>query len=149
MKIAHTNQHPALLKLLLGVLIATCGFTVAANAQPSFAGKFTLPYEVHWGQAVLPAGVYSIRMNSMSALPEVSSASGSRKVYTLPPVIADGEKGGTYLTITTQGNEHTVRSLNLPQLGKVVIFAPLTKSERESLAKAGQINNLPVVSAKK
>jgi hypothetical protein len=149
MKIAHTNQHPTLLKLLLGVLITTCGFTVAANAQPSFAGKFTLPYEVHWGQAVLPAGEYSIRMNSMSALPEVSSASGSRKVYTLPPVIADGERGGTYLTITTQGNEHTVRSLNLPQLGKVVIFKPLTKSERESLAKAGQINNLPVVSAKK
>jgi hypothetical protein len=38
------------------VLIATCVFTTAANALPIFAGKFTVHYEVHWGQAVLPAG---------------------------------------------------------------------------------------------
>ena len=55
MKINHVT-NPASLGLLLGVLIATFVFTAAANAQPSFAGKFTLPYEVRWGQAVLPAG---------------------------------------------------------------------------------------------
>jgi hypothetical protein len=149
MKIVHTNQHPTVLKLFLGVLIATCVFTVAANAQPSFAGKFTLPYEVHWGQAVLPAGEYSIRMDPMSTGPVVSSASGSRTVFPAPLSIADGQRGDAHLTIMTQGDERIVRSLNLPELGKAVIFAPLTKSERESLAKGGQINTLPVVSSKK
>jgi hypothetical protein len=47
------------------------------------------------------------------------------------------------------GTERTVRSLNLPQLGKSVIFAPLTKSDREELAKAGKSITVPVVTAKK
>src|SRR5579872_6108094 len=144
MKIAHTTQPPTFLKLFLGVLIASCVFTVAANAQPIYVGKFTLPYEVHWGQAVLPAGDYSIRMDSVAARPVISSASGNKAVFTEPPIFADSEKGGTYLTITAQGNERRVRSLNVPALGKSVIFAPLTKSQREILAKAGRINTLPV-----
>lgn len=140
---------PTSLKLLLGVLITTCVFTAAANAQPSFAGKFTLPHEVRWGQAVLPAGEYFIRMDSTAAPAMISSASGSMAVYTESPISADNERGGTYLTIMTQGNERRVRSLNLPQLGKLVVFAPLTKSEREELTKAGQINTVPVLTAKK
>lgn len=149
MKIVRRIQHPALLKLLLGVLIASCVFTAAANAQPTFAGKFTLSHEVRWGQAVLPAGEYSIRMDSMAANPVIRSAGSSRTVYAPVPTLADSEKGDTYLTITLQGNERQVRSLNLPQLGKTVIFAPLTKTEREILAKAGQITTVPVVTAKK
>jgi hypothetical protein len=148
-KIKHATKYPTSLKLLLGVLIATSVFTAAANAQPSFAGKFTLPYEVHWGLAVLPAGDYSIRMDSATAPAMISSASGSMAVYTESPIIADNERGGTYLTITTQGNERRVRSLNLSRLKKLVVFAPLTKTEREVLAKAGQINTVPVVTAKK
>lgn len=150
MKIVHRTQHPTFLRLLLGALIATCAFTVAANAQPRYLGKFTLPYEVHWGQAVLPAGKYFIRMDSAAARPVVSSANGDRTVFTEAAIIADMEKGGgTYLTITAQGNERRVRSLNSPELRKSVIFAPLTKTEREVLAKAGQISTVPVVSAQK
>ena len=138
------------LKLLLAAAITTCGFTAAANAHPGFAGKFTLPFEVHWGKAVLPAGDYVIRMDSTSAPATISSASGSQAmVYTEFPTIADSLKGGTYLTITTQGNESTVRSLNEPGVGKLVIFSPLTKSEREILAKAGRIQTVPVIIARK
>lgn len=133
--------------MLFGVLIGTCVFAMAANAQPTFAGKFTLPYEVHWGQAVLAAGQYSIRMNSVAGPAMVTSADGSRTVYTQFPTIADSDKGGTCLTITNLGNERKVRSLNLPELGKLVIFAPLTRSEREEIAKAGQTNTVPIVTA--
>ena len=149
MKMVNSTQIRISLKLLVAVVIATCIFTAVANAHPSFAGKFTLPYEVHWGQAVLPAGEYSIRMDSTASPAVISSASGSMAAFTEPPILADNERGGTYLTITTRGNEHRVRSLNLPKLGKSVIFAPLTKSEREVLAKAGQIESVPVVTAKK
>jgi hypothetical protein len=143
------NLHRTSLAILFGVLIGTCVFAVAANAQPSFAGKFTLPYEVHWGQAVLAAGQYSIRMNSVAGPAMVTSADGSRTVYTQFPTIADSDKGGTRLTITNLGNERKVRSLNLPALGKLVIFAPLTQSEREEIAKAGQTIAVPVVTAEK
>jgi hypothetical protein len=148
MKILNTARHLTLVKMLLGALIATCVFTGAANAQPSFVGKFTLPYEVHWNHTVLPAGEYSIRMDSKAAPAMISSAGGKRSVYTGPPTFADSEKGTTCLTITIRGNERTVRSLNLPELGESVIFEPLTKTEGEMLAKAGRINIVPVVTAK-
>lgn len=149
MKTVHRIQYPTSWKLFLGVVVATCAFTAAAYAQPSFLGKFTLPYEVHWSQAVLPAGVYYIRMDSQTGPAVVSSASGNWAMYTNPPTIADSEQAGAFLTITMTGNERRVRSLNLPELGKSVIFAPLTKSEKEELAKAGQSNIIPVVTAKK
>ena len=147
MKTVHANQHSTSWKLLLGVLVATCVFIVAANAQPTFVGKFTLPYEVHWGQAVLPAGEYSIRMDSVAGPAKIMPASGNWVVYTQSPITADSEKGGTYLTLTILGNERRVHSMNLPALGKSVIFAPFTKSEREELAKGGQVNTVPVITA--
>jgi len=137
------------IRLLAILTLGVCAFAASANAQPSFVGKFTLPYEVRWGQAVLPAGDYSIRMDSLAAMAKVSSASGSTTLYTQLPIIADSEKGGTYLTITTQGDERKVRSLNLPEIGKSMIFAPLTKAERELLAKAGQVQTVPLFAAKK
>jgi hypothetical protein len=149
MKILHANRASTSLKLLLGLLMATVVFTAAANAQPIFVGKFTLAYEVHWGQAVLPAGQYSIRMDSVAGPAKIMRASGNWTVYTQSPITADSEKGGAYLMLTTLGNERRVRSMNLPALGKSVIFSPLTRSEREELAKGGQINTLPVVTAKR
>lgn len=150
MKIEHATRYPTSLKLLLGVVIATFVFTAAANAQPSFTGKFTLPYEVHWGQALLPAGSYVIRMDSTASPAKISPANGSSAgVYTEYPRVEDSHASGMYLTVTNQANQRRVRSLNLPQLGKVIVFAPLTKSERETYAKAGQINTVPVVTAKR
>jgi hypothetical protein len=148
MKIVNATPIPISLKLLLAAVIATCVFTAAANAQPSFIGKFTLPHEVRWGQATLPAGDYFIRMDATGP-GIVRSANGAKTVFLNPPIVADSERGGSYLTITTQGNERTVRSLNLPEIGKSVIFMPLTKSERELLVKTRQIDSLPVVTAKK
>ena len=149
MKIKHATS-PATLRLLLGVVLAAFVFTAAANAQPSFAGKFTLPYEVRWGQAVLPAGDYVIRMDSTASPAKISPANGSSAgVYTEYPLVEDSHMSGMYLTITNHANQRRVRSLNLPQLGKAIVFAPLTKSEREALAKAGQIDTVPIVTAKK
>lgn len=135
--------------LFLGVVLASCMLTAGVNAQASFVGKVTLPYEVHWGQAVLPPGDYSIRMESTKGMAKISSATRNVAVYTNLATIADNESGGTYLTITSQGRERRVRSLNLPEAGELVIFAPLTKSEREYFAKSGQITTVPVIIAKK
>jgi hypothetical protein len=149
MKILNTTQHSTSVKLILGALIATCVFTAAANAQPSFEGKFTLPYEVHWNHAVLPAGEYSIQVDSKGLPTVLHSTSTGKSAYTAVPVIAIGEKGAACLTVTIRGNERRVRSVNLPQIGMSLIFDPLTKKEREMFAKAGQIEAVPVVTAQK
>ena len=149
MRMKHGGQYRIVLRVIFGVLLATSLFSAAANAHPTFAGKFTLPYEVHWGQAVLPAGDYYIRMSATQPLAVITSVSGNMGVFTQAPKVADSEPGGRCLTITNLGNERRVRSLNLPEIGKIIIFAPLSKNEREILAKAGQVSTVPVVTAKK
>ena len=67
--------------LLVAVLMAIPAFTVAANAQPAWVGKFTLPYEVHWNHAVLPAGEYSIQADSKGLPAVLSSTSTNGPVF--------------------------------------------------------------------
>lgn len=149
MKTVHRSQHSTSWRLLLSVFVAACAFAAAAYSRPIFIGKFTLPYEVRWGQAVLPPGVYYIRMDSIADQVVVVSAGGQRTMFMKPPIIADSKQAGTSLTLTTTGNERRVRSLNLPEIGKSAIFAPFTRSEKEALAKAGQSNTVTVVTAEK
>ena len=60
-----------------------------------------------------------------------------------------GKKGPACLIVTASGNERRVRSLNLPELGQSLTFEPLTSTEREMFAKAGQIDTVPVIIARK
>jgi len=92
----------------------------------------------------MPASIASCSLGGQQCAPLVRHAPTQRL-----PVTADSKGGSTCLTITNQENERTVRSLNLPGIGKTVIFAPLTKAEREQLAKTGQIQTVPVIAAKK
>jgi hypothetical protein len=55
------------LKLLtkFGVAALALGaLATSGKAQNSYKGKFTLPFETHWGGATLPAGDYTFVMSS-------------------------------------------------------------------------------------
>jgi hypothetical protein len=142
-----TIHHGSWIRLLVIVTLATCA--VAANAQPSYTGKFALPHEARWGSVMLPAGSYSIVINSPSAPAVVWSANGETKMFTNPPTITDNENGAAAITVTVNGKERVVRSLSLPELGKSFTYKPLTKAERELFAKKGYIETVPVVIARK
>jgi hypothetical protein len=79
----------------------------------------------------------------------VRSTSNGQQFYTNPPMISESEQGATQLNITVLGNERIVRSLNLPGINRSLIFEPLTKAERESIAKANQSETVAVVTARK
>ena len=143
-----TMRHPVKARLFAAVVLAAGVFTISAYAKTSFVGKFTLPYEVHWNHAVLPPGEYSIRMDATGPV-IVTSASGNRSFYTAVPIISDGQKGAAGLLVTASGNERRVRSLNLPELGQSLTFEPITRTEREMFAKAGQLDTVPVFAAQK
>jgi hypothetical protein len=149
MKIFNTAQRASTAKFVLGILIATLAFSVAASAQPVFQGRFVLPRETRWNHAVLPAGEYSIRMDSIATYAVLSSTSTNKSYYTAVPMIAQAEKGTSRLTITNLGNESRVRSMYVPQIGKTLIFDPLTATEKEMLAKAGQLDTVPLIAARK
>src|ERR1700674_2966222 len=117
MRFIHGTSHLTKAMQLVAFVMAMCTFTIGANAQAVFEGKFTLPYEVTWSNSVLPAGKYIIRMDSAYNAPMISSADGRRSIYAGFPVVGDSTNRGTSLLITVSGHQHIVTSLNLPTMG--------------------------------
>ena len=149
MKSSNCASHLTKPILLAAILMANLAFTVAANAQSGWVGKFTLPYEVHWNHAVLPPGDYIITMDSKYAPALIRAAHGTRSVYTSIPLVASREEGGASLLITERDGQRTVRFVNSPLLGVSFIYQAIPRPEREALAKTGQLESVPVMVAKK
>jgi len=97
------------------------------NAQNADQGKFTLPFETHWGSATLPAGDYTF------ALP---SASSPYKLYirgqaTTAIILAVGvdEKvasGHAQLNLVDIADAQNVQTFEAPELGLTFTFATPT-----------------------
>jgi hypothetical protein len=142
------KRHTTKATLFAVVLLATCAFAGLANAQ-TLAVKFTLPFEVQWGRNVLPAGEYSISMDSIANVALVRSANGNTVGFTPIPITATSHSGNTALFVMVRGNEHLVRSLNLPARGISLIYPPTTSAQREMLANADRVKSVPVITAGK
>lgn len=118
------------LKLLTKAGVAAlllAGLATAGNAQNAYQGKFTLPFEAHWGGATLPAGDYTF------ALP---TATYPYKLYirgqaTTAIIMALGfdEKvasGHAQLNLVEIADAQNVQTLEAPQLGLTFNFATPT-----------------------
>jgi hypothetical protein len=108
--------------LVLGAL-ATSG-----KAQSAYQGKFTLPFETHWGGATLPAGDYTFTLVSASS------------PYTL---YIQGQAGSAIIRATTAGSKvvsahaqlnlvdiadvQNVETFEAPELGLTFIYETPTQ----------------------
>jgi hypothetical protein len=136
------------MKLLLLLLLSVCWTVGVANAQST--GKFRLQHEVHWGQAVLPAGEYSFTIDSTkdnTPLVVVRSADGKKAAFALATAASIPEPGGSYIYVANDGTRR-VRLLNLPEANLSLAFGPMSKRDREELH-AAKAEVVPVVVAKK
>jgi hypothetical protein len=145
---ARTIRHSVEVRLFTAVLLATCAFVAVANAQ-TFSGRFTLPFEAHWGKTVLPAGSYTINLDARYNVALLRTAKGKAVGFTPIPIVSTSDKGATALLVMIRGNQRIIRSLNLPASGVTLIYPPATNAERELLAKADQVQAVPVVWAGK
>jgi hypothetical protein len=132
--------------VLMFVLLAT----VAVNAQTALQGKFRLTEDVRWGKAVLPAGEYSFVIDSMQKPIRVvvQSVDGKVGMLAATSATADASPSGSYIFVTGTGKKRLVRSMNLPQVGRALIYVPLTQRERETLYSSVS-QTVPVEVAKK
>jgi len=111
-------------KLVL-VPLALCLSAGLGKAQNAYQGKFTLPFEVRWENAVLPAGNYTIRMPSATA-PYTMFVRGEDKSVIILAVggnertISDNSE----LTLTKVGDSYVVRSLKAGQIGLDINYSP-------------------------
>jgi hypothetical protein len=131
------------------IVLAICIFPGIADAHSYFSATVTLPYEVHWGLAVLQPGDYLIRVGSLYQPAQIYSKTGKHMFFTSARFTDLNSEGEPRLMITSDGNKHVVNSLTMPLFGVSLIYEPLTKIQRENIAKGDHVQDRIAVTALK
>jgi hypothetical protein len=145
----NSTRSSNLVKILsLGVLVAGINATLA-NAQ-EIKGKFTMPFEAHWGGITLPAGDYTIALDP-AARSAIKVMQGDRGTgFVLTRGVSEDTKSGAsaMLAVPTRGG-YRITTLHLEELGVTLYFAQ-PKSERFVLAQAPTLKRrVPILMASK
>jgi hypothetical protein len=126
--------------------LAVCFNAGVASAQ-ALAGKFTLPFETHWGPNTLPAGNYSFELDETSGPSSVVHVFHEDKsvAFVISQSYKTNPSGRISLTVLRNSSGNTVRDLNLPQIGMVFHYAP--KPGHASAAEEREIAQIPIMRA--
>jgi hypothetical protein len=124
-----------LLRFLGLALLAACINAGYASAQ-ALQGKFTLPFAARWGQVTLPAGNYSLKLDSANG-PSMLRIYRERKGVALIMAQSQIKNDSGCAKLTVVGG--TVRALSLPEIGIALQYAPhhakhLTAPEEREIA---------------
>jgi hypothetical protein len=109
-----------------GVLALTTLSLVPALAAQSPRGKFTLPHDVHWQNAVVPAGDYRFSLDGNGSLGvlTLSKMSGTRTGFLF--LVKDVDDAKTTdrdkLVLENTANGTYVSAMELPQFGMTLHF---------------------------
>ena len=116
--------------LALGALAAT------GNAQNAYQGKFTLPAEVHWGSATLPAGDYTFTLPSAGS-PYTLYIRGQAASAVVMAVTTDRVASEhAQLNLVNIADVETVQTFDAPELGVTFIYwTPTQKHMGRNLAR--------------
>ena len=111
---------------LLGASALNLAPTVASAQQPAH-GKFTLPHDVRWGSAKVPAGDYEFSFDPENASPMLmlSKVSGLPTVFLmLVPSTEDSKPSDVNrLVLESTPQASYVSEMQLPQFGMTLEFA--------------------------
>jgi hypothetical protein len=129
----------------LGMAVAICVAASAASAQSLVKGSFTLPYEVHWGKAVLAPGHYTIAIDRADRPAAVSTPTGRIVAYVTARSFDDARKDApTALVITKTESQRVVRSFNWREGNRRFIYRPFTAAERQQVARAAEVETVAI-----
>jgi len=136
--------------LALGLLVSFLWASVA-NAAPRYRGRFSLPYEVRWGQAVLPAGEYLLRFEDVQTrvFVVIQDAKSGKEVAYLAPKTKSEAQGKSALLIADKSNQRVVHSLRVAELGEVFIYEPALVRGAKDVREAHNMQTVPIVVAKR
>jgi hypothetical protein len=102
-------------------MLVTTLFASALNAQqasPLFRGNFTVPYEVRWGKATLPAGDYSFLVSSANPRHRVT-VRGEKQSWIIVPAGTSACRSCEDSTLIVRPGEErpTIFALRLAKVG--------------------------------
>jgi len=129
---AHQNR---MLTIAVLALAAIGGSAAPAAAQADAEGKFTLPYEVKWNDAVLPAGDYTFTLASADQ-PARLIIRGPKGPMFIGAVATSQRNTNEHssLTIEQHGGTRFVRELHLASVDRAIQFR-VPKISKEELAR--------------
>ena len=118
-------------------LAAVCTNAIPAFAQNAFQGSFTLPTEVRWQGATLPAGEYTFTMKSVTA-PNLIVLDGPNGSSFVSAIVGDRDKisGPSVLIVEHRTGMSIVRELYMAQLGLRLRYAVPKAPKEAELAQA-------------
>ena len=141
------KRSGTVVKLLIVAAAVVGSFAETASAQV-VRGTFRLPYDVRWGGTVLPAGEYSIVVDSLSRPAIIRSATGRSVAFVLAGSVDRAMKGrDTSLLLSRTESEPVVRVFNWREGNLAFVYKSFTKGERERLAQAGNVQAVPILMA--
>lgn len=116
-------------KFVYAALLAATALNLVpsqASAEEPSRGKFTLTHEVHWGNAVVPAGDYEFAYNpyQTSSILTLTKLGTSRAGYMVLVVSAENSKptDSNRVMLRTVGDSSYVSSLELSKAGTKLYF---------------------------
>jgi len=116
--------------------LALSMFATQAQAQKA---EFTLPFETHWVNAVLPPGTYQVTGFGGESWPKVLSITGNnQKFFVLAtretPISGEDD---SYLKIVDVHGAQVVQEFNSPMSGKRFLFVPAKSLQVQAAAQSG------------
>jgi hypothetical protein len=127
------------------VALALCSAAVLGKSQDAYQGKFTLPFEAHWGGATLPVGDYTISMPDAFRPLIYIRGEGKSAIILTQGVESKEASNDSSLTVTKTGANEAITELHAGQLGMNFDFAVhKTKSKAESESDSMARVNVPL-----
>lgn len=131
----------------LGLAVALVGLSAGAAQAQSYTASLSLPHEVRWGAATLPAGDYRLTLDTIAGPLSVIDASGRMRAILHGFQDSPMATQPASLLITRDGSVRTVRSFNCPAWGAKFVYKPISRAERALLADGGAAETVAVRAA--
>ena len=121
-------RHMKLFTKVAAAALALGALATNGNAQDAYKGKFTLPFETHWGTATLPAGDYTFALASTGS-PYTLYIRGEKANAIIMATSADEKlaSGHAQLNLVDIADTQTVQTFDAPELGKTFVYSTLTQ----------------------
>lgn len=127
-------------------LAVVCASAVPASAQLACKGSFTLPHEVRWQDATLPAGAYTFEMQSVASPSRITLKGPNGYRYITALVANETNNDQSMLIIENRDGRSTVAELHLPAIGRTLRYT-VPKAPKETEVAQGPVTREQILVA--
>ena len=123
------------------VALALGALATSGNAQNAYQGKFTLPFETHWGSATLPAGDYTLVMSSATSDCRLIIRGRVNAIIMAASTDDRAVADHAQLNLVNIADVQTVQTFHAPELGRTFVY--LTPTQKHAGHKEAHQKTMP------